>query len=368
MKSETWKLAGLVSLLVAVALTGWTALFRTLAGPPPVTLAPVVVTLPAGTPVAGAPIEAFFTRPQTDPHPSLRGGLDEQVAATIARAQSQIDLAAYDFNLWSLRDALVSAYRHGVQVRVVAESDHLDRPEFGDLEKAGIPVVGDEHQGLMHHKFLVIDGHEVWTGSMNFTLNGVYRNDNNLVHLRSTRVAQDFTVEFEEMFTAHRFGPDSLADTPFPRVTLNGVPVEVYFAPDDHPIGRVREVVGQAQQQVLFMVFSFTDDDLAADLIRLYNQGVEVRGVFEEQQVAYSQGNEYPHFKEAGVPVRLDGNPHNLHHKVIIVDGRWVITGSYNFTRSAEERNDENLLIFDSPELAQAYQQEFERVWGLAQP
>jgi|AMFO01.1.fsa_nt_gi Phosphatidylserine/phosphatidylglycerophosphate/cardiolipin synthases and related enzymes len=203
---------------------------------------------------------------------------------------------------------------------------------------------------------------------MNFTLNGAYRNDNNLLRLRSTRLAEDYTAEFEEMFSGHHFGPDVGEDMPYPQVSLNGMTVEAWFSPDDHPLARLLDLVGQAQKQVLFPAFNFTDDALAARLVALHAQGIEVRGVFEAQQVAYSQGSEYRRLREAGLAVRLDGNPLHMHHKVFIVDGRWVVTGSYNFTRSAEERNDENLLILDSSALAALYTAEFERVWVLAHP
>jgi phosphatidylserine/phosphatidylglycerophosphate/cardiolipin synthase-like enzyme len=63
--------------------------------------------------------------------------------------------------------------------------------------------------------------------------------------------------------------------------------------------------------------------------------------------------------------VRQDGNGGFLHHKVIIVDERYVITGSLNFSTRAEETNDENVIIIDNPDIARLYIEEFERVWAL---
>jgi phosphatidylserine/phosphatidylglycerophosphate/cardiolipin synthase-like enzyme len=71
--------------------------------------------------------------------------------------------------------------------------------------------------------------------------------------------------------------------------------------------------------------------------------------------------------RQGGVDVLEDGNCYILHHKVIIIDERTVITGSYNFTNSAERDNDENLVIVDDPNLARAYLDEFERVYAQAQ-
>jgi len=66
------------------------------------------------------------------------------------------------------------------------------------------------------------------------------------------------------------------------------------------------------------------------------------------------------------VDVRLDGNPANMHHKVILIDGEVLITGSYNFSRSAEMRNDENLLVVHNPQLVAQFMQEFDRIYEIA--
>jgi phosphatidylserine/phosphatidylglycerophosphate/cardiolipin synthase-like enzyme len=90
---------------------------------------------------------------------------------------------------------------------------------------------------------------------------------------------------------------------------------------------------------------------------------VLVSGVFETTQVASNLGTEFDRLKEAGLDVRLDGNRNSMHHKVIVIDGEIVITGSYNFSNNAEKRNDENVLILHSSEIAGLYLSEFERVW-----
>ena len=66
------------------------------------------------------------------------------------------------------------------------------------------------------------------------------------------------------------------------------------------------------------------------------------------------------------VPVKQDGNPGFMHHKVIVVDEQLVITGSMNYSTNAEESNDENVIIIDNEDIARLYRQEFDRVWNLA--
>lgn len=319
--------------------------------------------LPSGG--EGAWYSLYFTDPAAT---SLEGGPDAALARAIDSAQVSVDVAAYQFNLWSLRDALLAAHRRGVTVRLVTDSDYLDEDEVRELVAAGIPVVDDRQDGLMHNKFAVIDRREVWTGSMNFTLNGAYKNDNNLLRLRSSRLAQDYLAEFEELFVDRAFGYGSPAVTPYTRLEIEGVPVEVYFAPEDRTLLRLLELLGGAQSSIRFLAYSFTSNQLRAALLDAHARGVSVSGVLEETQVRANTGGEYETLRAAGLDVRLDGNPRNMHHKVFILDERVVITGSYNFSASAEGRNDENTLILHSPEIARRFLLEFDRLFAQAAP
>ena len=128
-------------------------------------------------------------------------------------------------------------------------------------------------------------------------------------------------------------------------------------------IGHLIPLVENAQSSVQFLAFSFTDYPLAKAMIDRAAAGVDVAGVFEK----VGSETEFAELRTlhcAGVPVRQDGNPSFLHHKLIIVDERIVMTGSLNYSTNAEESNDENVLIVDNPEIAALYIQEFERVWA----
>ncbi len=88
----------------------------------------------------------------------------------------------------------------------------------------------------------------------------------------------------------------------------------------------------------------------------------------ETDQVKSNVGTEYDPFRQAGLDVHEDGNPGLMHHKVFVIDGQIVVTGSYNFTASAEKSNDENLVVIDNPEIAAQFIKEFQRVYAMAQP
>lgn len=319
----------------------------------------------AGTPAGlSSWFRVYFTDPQSPTAESYRGGSDAELAAAIEDAHLSVDMAIHDLNLWSLRDALLKAFRRGVAVRLVIESDNLDEPEIQDLKAAGIPILGDRREGLMHNKFVIIDRAQVWTGSMNFTTSDGYLNDNNLVQVKSALLAEDYTTEFNEMFEDDLFGSDIRAATPDPELEVEGVPLQVYFSPDDQVAGHLIDLIRSAEQSIYFMAFSFTSDPLADALLESAHEGVIVAGVMEESQVESNTGSDYDRFRQAGLDVRLDGNARNMHHKVMIIDGDTVVTGSYNFSKSAENINDENVLVFHDPLIVDQFMEEFERVFA----
>jgi phosphatidylserine/phosphatidylglycerophosphate/cardiolipin synthase-like enzyme len=309
----------------------------------------------------------YFSEPGSPASRSLRGGPDAALAAAIDDARFSVDMAAYRLDLWSLRDALIDAARRGVHVRLVIEGDHAAAPEVEAISRAGIEVVPDQRDPLMHHKFVVIDLYEVWTGSMNFTLNGAYRNDNNLIRIQSSELASAYREEFEEMFLEKRFGALSAPDLPRDRIHTGDGWVMAYFSPDTGVAEKLDPYLASAREEIILMAFNFTSDMLADRLIERMQAGVRVAGVFESSQ-ASNAGGEFDRLQAAGAELRLDGNPHDMHHKVIIIDRKLVITGSYNFSRAAEKENDENLLLLYSPDAAGEYLIEFSRLVQAAVP
>jgi len=307
----------------------------------------------------------YFTNPQFGADATLSGGPDEVLAAAIDAADQSIDLAVYQLDLWSVGDALARAHSRGVTIRLVTESDNLGQPEIQSLAAAGIQVRGDERSPLMHDKFVIIDGAEVWTGSMNLTVGSAYRSNNNLLRVRSSWLAEQYRREFEEMFLLDRFGALSLPALSIPASLIEGVQVEVRFSPDDRVAERIVELIRGAQHSIRIMAYNLTLDEISDAILERAQAGVVVQGVFDEGQ-AKNQGSDVERLAQAGLDIWLDGSPGLMHHKVIVVDGELLITGSYNFSRSAEERNDENVLFIFSPELAELYRLEFERVLAEA--
>jgi len=135
----------------------------------------------------------------------------------------------------------------------------------------------------------------------------------------------------------------------------------VYFSPNGGCEEQVINWINRANHTIYVMIYSFTLDSIGDALIEAHNRGVEVLVVFEERQI--SKYSEYWRLKEAGIPVRNDTNPYLMHNKVMVVDGLIVLTGSFNWSRSAEERNDENLIVIRSEYIASLYTEVFMRIW-----
>ena len=325
------------------------------------------IPLGAGYGVDGGWFELYFTDPESPLASQKTGGVDAPLVAAIDSARLTVDVAIYSLSLNSIRDALMDAHNRGVQVRMVMESENLDRSDPQKIKDAGIPILGDRREGLMHDKFVVIDNSEVWLGSMNFTDSGGYTDNNNLMRIRSVKMAENYTKEFEEMFVDDKFGPDLVAETPNPRVTIDGTPIDVYFSPDDNVQASFVDLVNNAQQSIYFMAFSFTADEIGDAVRNRARDGVVVAGVMETEQVNSNIGTEFDLFKQAALDVLRDGNDGQMHHKVMIIDESIVILGSYNFTNSAETKNDETLIVVYSKEIAAQFMAEFQRIHSQAQ-
>jgi phosphatidylserine/phosphatidylglycerophosphate/cardiolipin synthase-like enzyme len=175
-------------------------------------------------------------------------------------------------------------------------------------------------------------------------------------------MAENYIKEFEEMFNDDMFGPDAVSQTPNPSLTIDGTQVDTFFSPDDRVLRSLVPVLMSAEQSIYFLAFSFTSNDLG-DLVRAKSEeGLDIRGVMDDEQIRSNQGTEFDPFRQAGLDVLIDGIDGQMHHKVFIVDEKIVVLGSYNFSQAAEERNDENLLIVYNEAIAEQFMNEFQRV------
>jgi phosphatidylserine/phosphatidylglycerophosphate/cardiolipin synthase-like enzyme len=290
-------------------------------------------------------------------------GVDSQLVDFIEGASDTIYAAFYDLQLLTVADALIAQHKQGRTVEIVSDTEYLERAAVQACIAAGIPVVFDKRSAFMHNKFCVVDGRYVWTGSANVTENGMYKNNNNVLLIESPDLAMNYTAEFKEMFEAGHFGKRSPKETAYPEVELSGVRIENYFSPEDGVAKEILEEIEAAEETIDFMAFSYTSSDVADAMVWRARKGVRVRGLFESRN-ANSRYSKDEFLQKNGATIYLDTNPATMHHKVIIIDDETVITGSYNFSNAAEQKNDENVLIIHSEAIAQRYTEEFESLTG----
>ncbi len=383
---------GILALLAAVLLMicgafaslAGSDVMETLASATPSTVSTLPPLFPTDTPFAPSqasptpePLpspwwDVYFTDPVNLNKPNIiSGSVEEKLIAYINAAQSSIHIAAFEFNLTAVAQALIAAKQRGVDVRWVTDNENglqadrqPGRGQFALLTDDGIEVRSDlDRAAYMHNKFWIFDRQIVWTGSTNVTRNGIYAQNNNVIVIRSPQLAELYESEFEEMWNG-QFGANSPSRLAEQSLSVNGTPIQVIFTSEDQALEPfIIPLVQNAQTSVYFLAFSFTDYPLADAMIQRYLRGVDVAGVFETFG-SQTDAAELRTLFCAEVPVRQDGNKGFMHHKVIIVDERYVVTGSLNFSTRAETANDENVIILDNPEIARRYVEEFERIWS----
>jgi phosphatidylserine/phosphatidylglycerophosphate/cardiolipin synthase-like enzyme len=136
--------------------------------------------------------------------------------------------------------------------------------------------------------------------------------------------------------------------------------IRVYFSPNGGCTDAILCQINQAKTEILLQAYSFTGKPIAQALIRAHKRGVKISAVLDRS----NRGRKYSaatFLKNMGIPVYIDDKHAIAHNKIMIIDNRVVITGSFNFTAAAENRNAENLVILeDIPELTRAYQENFQ--------
>jgi len=280
-----------------------------------------------------------------------RDGCEEKLVDFLSDASNYIHCAVYDVDLPELTSLLVNKSSL-IDVKVIIDEDNED-------EFSADFVMVDYGYGLMHNKFCVVDGAKVFTGSFNPTVNGAEKNNNNMIFISSRILASNYEKSFESLWQGER------AEVKNSKIDLSGIRIENYFCPKDNCGDEVKEELEKAKESIRFMTFSFTHEGIANVLLIKNQEGVAVSGVFENR----GSGSEYSKFAVLdyqGIPVRKDGNPATMHHKVFIVDEKTVITGSFNPSKNADTANDENILIIEDEELAARFLEEFEYVWEEA--
>ena len=298
----------------------------------------------------------------------------DTIVKYIDLAQNSIDVSVYNNNNLNIVNALNDAHNRGVQVRYITHLTTMNA-SLSHLDDS-IPVLRGNDEGLMHNKFIVVDKDDslnswILTGSTNWTPENLFTDYNNAIFIQDQSLAKAFTIEFEEMWGSNgslpdtansKFGSEKEDNTPHEFV-VNGINIECYFSPSDLVTSKIDDALETADSDISFALLSFTRDELGSEILYRHNNGVEVKGIIESE---FDMGTEYTYLKDNGVAVESHISiPKQIHHKYAIIDALnetsdpIVVTGSHNWSTSAEVRNDENTLIIHDYNVASTYYEEF---------
>jgi len=146
-------------------------------------------------------------------------------------------------------------------------------------------------------------------------------------------------------------------------ITLNNTPAQIYFSPHGGCTDAIVKEISKAKQEILVQAYSFTSKEIAKALVDAHKRGVKTEIILDKSNrtAKYSAGDFTSHM---GIPTYIDSAHAIAHNKIMIIDKETVITGSFNFTKAAEEHNAENLLILKNRDLAKLYIENWNRHKG----
>lgn len=331
---------------------------------------PPAVTQAPGSSSPGTQIPAWLSVMFTNPDPPDNMAdlsVDNFVLPSIRTAKVRIDVTSFDFNWETFLNELKIASRRGVDVRAVIDQEEgkFEEADLRSLRAAGVSIVnGGRSSGLMHDKMIIVDSAMVFIGSWNMSYNDTYRNNNNILRITAPEIIGNYQAKFNEMYTGRKFGAKAEQGAVNPRLTLAGVAVENYFSPPDAVMDKLVLEVNRARRSVRFIAFTYTHAELSTAMRAAAARGVQIQGVIENRGA--NQGA-LPDLFCASLPIRTDGNKYTMHHKVMIIDNETVITGSYNYTQSADKYNDDYVIIIRNRALADQFLNEFNKMYSIGE-
>lgn len=140
------------------------------------------------------------------------------------------------------------------------------------------------------------------------------------------------------------------------------VKASAYFSPGEDCLHRIRRLIGEAQRTLDICVFTITDNRIVRKLAEAHQRGITIR-VISDDMKSEDLGSDMETLEKLGINCLYDRTTAHMHHKFAIADGDLLLTGSYNWTRSASTENNENILVTNNSRLVQQFQKEFDKMW-----
>lgn len=309
---------------------------------------------------------------------------DDTLVRYIDSAKYSIDVAVYNYSqsasIANISGAINNAYNRGVKIRWIYDGSstnsglsQLDT----NINTFASPTSGN--YGIMHNKFIIVDAQSpnpddaiVWTGSTNWNYQQFYNDVNNIIIIQDKNIANAYTTEFNEMWgdtglvpdtVLSRFGPYKSNNT-FHTFYIGGKKVELYFSPTDSVNSHLLSSLSSANDDLYFGIYAFNYNTTADSIMSRVQSGVYTAGIMDAWSQSYATYTTLQAVMGSNLKV-FANTPTLYHNKFLIADpcntisDPLVFTGSYNWTNSAETKNDENILIIHDDTIANIYYQSF---------
>ncbi len=307
--------------------------------------------------------------------------INNLIVDAVNASKSTVDCVIYSIQMKDIPDALIAARDRGVKIRVIIDEAHVyprADPQIKRLISAGDGIEvrtlrGTRSYGVMHNKITIHDRSLITTGSYNWTFASTFSNYENVITATHPRYVDGYVKYFEWMWSKARkisdgpsgelpqgyYGTPPQAPTNI--IALNGVGVPLYlFSPGSDTEKKIAALIDACQISVDAVTFTFSSKPIADAIIRAHKRGVKVRFI-EDKDMARASAMAKMIF-EAGVPFKWMGGRNDkgsMHNKFIILDGKILGTGSYNFTTNASVNSFENVIFTDERSVVNAYASKF---------
>lgn len=298
----------------------------------------------------------------------------KEFVKNINNANSSIDMAIYGWaNIDEITYAIKKAQNRGVKIRIVYDTQTKGGNYYPETEefvgkfsqKRSDFIEGKPNltNALMHNKFAIFDGKTVFTGSMNFSTTGLSGfNHNNVVVINSTKIAALYEKEFEQML-AGKFHSLKSKTVENKNIKIGENYVSVYFSPQDKGFFEALvPLINSAKTYIYVPNFLFTHPKLVEALKDAHRRGLNIKMITDATNIG-TRHSAFKDLRHSGIPIKVENYAGKMHAKAMIIDDEYLVLGSTNFSNSAENRNDENMLIIKSPRLTKLYKDYFEYFW-----
>lgn len=286
----------------------------------------------------------------------------KEILNNINFAKTSIDFAIYGYSsVPSIENAIKNAKARGVKIRLVYDIDSTGGniyPNTNELVKLVGNVKNDslskEKSAIMHNKFYIFDNKIVITGSANLShtdMSGY--NSNAIIVIKSAEVANIYTEEFNQMYEG-KFHSNKI-------LTENSS--GIYFSPQNKTIqNTILPLIRNSKNYIYIPAFLISHKEMVSELIQAKNRGVDVR-IITDALNASAKYSKVRELRAAGMPVKIENYAGKMHSKTMIIDDRYLVLGSMNFSKSGESKNDENLIVLENKEAAIFYKKFFLYLW-----